>query len=159
MDDLALFDTALEQSDVATVMSGDFTAYRTGPGAITVDPSDWVQEGMRVEMTAPDYMGYQWYLNGSPIADDERISGSQEKVLVLDPVALTDAGTYTCVYDDNMGGSPLETTAFELEVLEADGVPVAGIGAIAALAALLGTAGCPLGPQAITTSFQHRRDN
>ena len=111
---------------------------------ITSSPGGgWIEEGMRVELTAPgDASTYQWYFGDTLLADGGSISGTQSQVLVFDPVALADAGSYTCVYDTAATDKELvETPAFELVVMSAGSLPVAGLIALGALATLLPAGG------------------
>lgn len=48
---------------------------------------------------------FQWYFEGVPLQDDSRITGSNTRNLAIVGLQLTDAGTYTCVYDDGTKAS------------------------------------------------------
>ena len=115
------------------------SAPATGPGVITSDPlPGWIQTGGNLTLTAPSGSGYQWYVDNVPIENSDRISGANLQVLVFTPALQDDAGSYTCVYDDGTGGKVLlETLPFELEVLAAGSLPVAGIAGLALAAAAL----------------------
>lgn len=49
-----------------------------------------------VTATGPGPFTYQWRLNGNPLADDNRISGSATDMLIINPASTTDSGFYGC---------------------------------------------------------------
>ena len=107
-------------------------------GVITSDPlPGWiVAEGLLV-LTAPSGSDYQWFVDGAPVENSGRISGATAQTLVFSPVLVGDAGMYTCAYDDGGGKALVETQPFELEVLPAGSLPVAGIAGLVAAGAAL----------------------
>lgn len=79
------------------------------PPWIRVQPTEQsVEVGTAIELrvvaSGVEPLGYQWRLNGVDLKDSERVSGSGTSTLHIDPVAPTDAGTYTVVVSD-AGGS------------------------------------------------------
>jgi len=74
----------------------------SGGGTVTPNlPPEATAEGERLEMHAPEGgSDYQWKKDGVDLVDDGRISGSQTRILVIDPLLPSDAGVYSCRYDD-----------------------------------------------------------
>jgi hypothetical protein len=115
---------------------------------ITVGPSNRITSnvtgldilaGIRLELTAPEGSSYQWKKDGIDLFNDWWISGVNSRVLVLDPLQLSDAGVYTCVYDNGARKEMVETEPFTLVVYEQSQVPAmapAGL-ALAALSLLV----------------------
>lgn len=48
---------------------------------------------------------FEWRKDGTPLADDARISGSQTDTLAIDPVQASDFGVYDCVVTNACGGA------------------------------------------------------
>lgn len=72
-----------------------------GGGAFTRDPLPInTVPGRRAVFEAPALVcvsaTYQWKKNGVPIAESSRIRGTTSNRLLLDPVLLSDAGSYSC---------------------------------------------------------------
>lgn len=127
------------QNEGDELVSNPFTVTASSAGAepIVSNPAPgFIEEGGPLTLTAPaGGLSYQWRYDGGDLSDTERVTGVNNRVLVFDPVMLDDAGPYTCVYDDGVEKTVLETPVFNLEVLPAGSVPVAGIIGLAMLAA------------------------
>jgi hypothetical protein len=104
-------------------------------GVITCNVGQgWIEAGMRVVLTAPTGTSYQWKEHG------EQLIGETAQTLVFDPVAESDAGEYTVVYDT--GTKELQETAlFVLDVLPAGSLPVSGLVGLGLLGAAMVTGG------------------
>jgi hypothetical protein len=128
------------QNEGDELVSNPYTVTVSVPGSepIVSDPiPGFIVDGGPLTLTAPaDALSYLWRFNGEDMSDTDRITGVNSRVLVFSPVSmLDDEGTYTCVYDDGSGKEIFETPPFELDVLPAGSVPVAGIIGLALLAA------------------------
>jgi hypothetical protein len=141
MDDVAMFDEALTADQVGTIMGGDFSAFLPAQGAqriVSKPAPGFIEEGGLLTLTAPaGALSYQWRFDDGDMSDttDGRITGVNSRVLVFLPVTTDDEGTYTCRYDTGSGKEIFTTPAFELDVLPAGSLPVAGIIGLALLAA------------------------
>lgn len=115
----------------------------TSVNEITVNPASWIVEGMRVELTAPaGGTDYTWEKDGIPVLNDpSRVTGAQERMLVLDPVEAGDSGSYVCWYDDGSTKALVSTPPFALVVNPSGAVPVSGIAGLALLTGILITTG------------------
>ncbi len=112
---------------------------------ITVSPAGFIEEGVRLTMTAPPGTGYVWKKHGVPMTDNApRVLGVNSQVLVLAPAVEADSDVYTCTYND--GTKAITTTdPYTLMIAPAGSLPVAGPLALAILAALLGGIGVARG--------------
>ena len=120
-------------------LTTDYTPYLAqapaGTTEIVCSPgAGFIEEGMRVVLTAPDGLNHQWYFEGSAVV------GGTSQELVLDPVQLSDAGSYVCRYDDE-SKAVVDTPAYDLAVLPADSLPVAGLVGLGILIGLAGLGG------------------
>jgi autotransporter-associated beta strand protein len=61
-----------------------------------------------------DQLGYQWYKDGSPLADDSHITGSKTGMLVVWPATSADIGGYYCGITNPCAFSPTLTTTSSL---------------------------------------------
>ena len=103
LDDIAIFAGALSQSEIQTVMSGDFSAYLGGGAKIIIQPvSQTVDEGANVAFTvvaqgvAP--LTYQWYFNGTNV-----LSAETNSSLSLTNVQASQAGSYSVNVTNSLG--------------------------------------------------------
>lgn len=93
-------------------------------------PGGFVEEGKKIQLTAPEGTGHVWFKNGVPVDGlDPRISGADGPVLVIDPVLNGDAGAYECMYSDSLLHLQV-TLPHNLLVLSDEEVPIGGSGAI-----------------------------
>jgi hypothetical protein len=104
----------------------------------------FIEEDGYLTLTAPlgSGLSYEWYFNHSstPMSDTHRITGTNSRVLRFAPVLKEDEGPYTCVYDAGTAKALVETPPFELTVLDAGSLPIAGMAGLCLLAvACLGT--------------------
>jgi len=132
------YTVSYNQSEGDALVSNPYTVTVSVPGAepIVSNPAlGFIVAGGPLTLTAPAGGSYQWRFNGDDMSDTDTITGTNSRVLVFLPVTTDDAGTYTCVYDDGSGKEVFETPPFEVAVLPAGSVPVAGIIGLALLAA------------------------
>ncbi|MFM1921726.1 MAG: hypothetical protein RLZZ303_3360 [Candidatus Hydrogenedentota bacterium] len=102
------------------------------------------EDGEYLVLTAPSGSGYQWRRNGLDMSEDApRVTGTQTRFLVFDPVFESDEAVYTCVYDDG-SKQVLETQPYFLEVYPANSVPVSNPWTLAGLCFALACAGVGL---------------
>jgi len=103
LDDVAVFSGALTQSQIATVMSGDFSGFLGGPARIVIEPlKQTVPPGSTASFTV-DAVGqapiqYQWYYDGTALA------GATNATLNLTDVQTPQAGSYTVSVTNSVGG-------------------------------------------------------
>ncbi len=78
------------------------------PPSITVQPTDqFVANGLNATFTltaagtAP--LTYQWFGDGDPVADSERISGAATPTLTINDVGPGDVSVFTCVVSNSVG--------------------------------------------------------
>ena len=53
---------------------------------------------------------YEWYKDGSPLANDSHLSGATTNMLVISPVTTADIGNYYCLIVDGCGNAAYTTT-------------------------------------------------
>ena len=102
LDDVAVFAGALSQSEIATAMSGDFSAFIGGPPGIVSQPeSQSVPLGSMATFSvgadgqAP--FQYQWYFNGTNKLSSATNPTATNATLVLTNLQLSQSGTYSVV--------------------------------------------------------------
>lgn len=121
LDDVAVFAGALTQSQIATVMSGDFSAFIGGPPGIVSQPqSQSVPQGSTVTFSvgadgqAP--FQYQWYLNGTNKLSSAGNPTATNATLVLNNLQLSQSGDYSVVVSNAISGitsQPANLSVFE----------------------------------------------
>ncbi len=79
--------------------------------------------------------GFQWKKNGAALTDAGLRSGSRWRELHILALRGTDAGAYTCEYNDGITKAP--AVFGPIEVTVSDPVPVAGAGGLVVVAGLL----------------------
>jgi hypothetical protein len=105
LDDVALFAGALSQSEIQTVMSGDFSAHLAGgPAQILAGPQPaTVVEGanasFNVEAQGQAPVFFQWYFDAT-----NRLAGATNATLLLTNVQFSQAGAYSVVVTNSLGG-------------------------------------------------------
>ncbi|HWD19387.1 MAG TPA: LamG-like jellyroll fold domain-containing protein [Verrucomicrobiae bacterium] len=104
LDDVAVFAGALTQSQIQTVMSGDFSSFFGGPGDVLSQPQNQtVPQGGAATFTvgaigkAP--LQFQWYHDSSPLP------GQTNATLNLANVQPAQAGNYTVSVSNSLGGN------------------------------------------------------
>jgi hypothetical protein len=97
-------------------------------GRITCNPGlGFIEVGGRVELTAPSGADYHWKRDGNLLSDDPpRVTGTNERTLVLGPIEETDAGVYTCVYSTG-AKAYVESLPLDLWLLLPGSLPVTGL--------------------------------
>jgi hypothetical protein len=94
---------------------------------------------MRLTLHVPAGLtAYQWKQDGEPLSDDGRIEGVNTDTLIFDPLQESDAGVYTCTFDNGVPKAEVTTNPFVLTVLAPGSLPVAGILGLGLLLASLG---------------------
>ena len=108
LDDVAVFAGALTQSQIATVMSGDFSSFIGGPPGIVSQPqSQQVPKGSNTTFTVgvdgqPPFR-YQWYLNATNKLSSADNPTATNATLMLTTLQLSQAGTYSVVVSNSLG--------------------------------------------------------
>jgi streptogramin lyase len=93
-----------------------FSSGRVGSVTSNLAALDFI-EGSRLELTAEvDAVGHHWLKNGEPMADGGTVSGVKTKTLVIDPLATTDTGVYSCFYNDGTTRGLHRTDGFSVTV-------------------------------------------
>jgi len=101
----------------------------------TIPPGRPVVEGGRLTLAGPPGSDYQWKLDGTPIANDPpRITGATSRYLVIDPVELGDAGSYTVEYEDGTVRAAAESDPFVVFVFA---MGTLGVGSVLAVEATI----------------------
>jgi hypothetical protein len=110
LDDVAVFSGALTQAQVATVMSGDFSAFIGGPAGFVSEPQQQAEPpGSTATFSAvangqPPFQ-YQWYLNGTNALSSTANPTATNATLVLTNVQFSQQGAYSIVVSNSLGGS------------------------------------------------------
>ena len=109
LDDVAVFAGALTQTQIDTVMSGDFSSFIGGPVNFVSEPqSQSVFQGADVTfgvgVAGQSPFQYQWYLNGTKLASVSNPTATNA-TLVLSNVQLNQAGTYSLVVSNALGSA------------------------------------------------------
>jgi hypothetical protein len=107
LDDVAIFAGALTQPQVATVMSGDFSAFLGGPPGIVTQPTgQTVTFGSTVSFGVGAYgqapFQYQWYFNGTNKLSGAANPTATNATLVLANVQFSQAGGYSVVISNSL---------------------------------------------------------
>jgi len=97
LDDVAVFNGALTQDEINTVMSGDFSAFLGGPATIISQPqSVKTQAGTTVTFSVgaigAQPLTYQWYFNNTSLG-----AGASGSTLAFNSVGPAQVGTYFVV--------------------------------------------------------------
>ncbi len=105
LDDVAMFAGALTQTQVQTVMSGDFSGFMGGPPGIVSQPQNlMVTPGstatFSVGADGSPTLTYQWYFNGTNMG-----AGATGATLTLNNVQPGQAGTYSVVVGNGTGST------------------------------------------------------
>ena len=95
------------------------------PSFITASlPEGFIEEGTTLVLMAPGGSDYQWKKGGVDVTPDgDRLTGITSQDLVFDPVVQSDAGVYTCAFD-NGAKVATETEPYTLDVLASGSLPV-----------------------------------
>ena len=102
IDDFAIFQGALSEGDIRTIMTGDFSAYVGGAPTLVTQPADKaVNKGLPATFTVTASstlpMTYQWRFDGADLA------GATGASLTLSNVQSSVAGTYSVVVRNSAG--------------------------------------------------------
>jgi hypothetical protein len=121
LDDVAIFSGALTQSQIATVMSGDFSSFLGGPPGLVLQPvSQTIQQGhpvtfsVGVDGLAP--FQYQWCFNGTNRISSASNPTATTESLVLPGVQFDQSGTYSVVVSNSVGSvtsQPVTLSVFQ----------------------------------------------
>jgi hypothetical protein len=120
LDDIAVFAGALSQSQIATVMLGNFAPFIGGaPGIVSGPQSQAVQQGSSASFTvgpsgqAP--FRYQWYFGTNAISAVSNPTATNA-TLVLNNLQLSQSGAYSVVVSNSISSvasSPATLVVFE----------------------------------------------
>jgi len=102
LDDVALFAGALSETEIRTVMSGDFSAFSGGPAHIIGQPqSQTVQVGatasFRVVAQGLAPVSYQWYFNGTTL-----LAGATTSSLTFTNAQAGQSGIYSVTVSNSL---------------------------------------------------------
>ena len=119
LDDVAVFAGALNASQVATVMSGNFTPFIGGaPGIVSQPQSQSVPQGsstsFSVGVSGQTPLQYQWYLGTNKISALSNPTATNA-TLVLNNVQLNQSGAYSAVVSNtvsSVASSPASLVVF-----------------------------------------------
>jgi hypothetical protein len=106
LDDFAVFNGALTESEVRKVMTGDFSAYLTNlqPKILGQPADEVINQGLNatfsVTASSQGATMYQWRFNGTAIA------GGTTSSLTLRNVQLSQAGAYSVLVSNGSGQTP-----------------------------------------------------
>lgn len=125
LDDVAIFNGALTQSQIDTVMTGDFSAFIGGPVNFVSEPqSETVFQGSTVTFSVgvagQTPLQYQWYLNGTNKLSSVSNPTATNATLVLSNVQLNQAGRYSLVASNALGSAtnqPVTLSVFKPQPL------------------------------------------
>jgi hypothetical protein len=119
LDDVAVFAGALTQTEVGTVMSGDFSEFIGGPPGIVSQPqSQAVSRGSTVSFSvgadgqAP--FTYQWYFNGTNQLSSASNSTAASPTLVLQDVQPGQSGNYSVVASNSISNVTSQAAALSV---------------------------------------------
>jgi hypothetical protein len=109
LDDVAVFAGALTQSQIATLMSGDFSSFVGGPAGIVSQPQNQtVPQGSATTFSVgPDGQTpfqYQWYFNGTNKLSSASNPTATNATLLLTNLQLGQSGIYSVVVSNSVGG-------------------------------------------------------
>ncbi len=108
LDDVAVFVGALTQSQIATVMSGDFSSFIGGPPGIVSPPQNQQSPPGSSATFSVGAFGqspfqYQWYFNGTNQLSGAGNPTATSATLVLTNLQFDQSGTYTVVVSNSIG--------------------------------------------------------
>jgi len=109
LDDLAIFAGALTQSQIVTVMSGDFSSFIGGPPGFVSQPQNQTEpQGSAATFSvAADGLApfqFQWYLNGTNKLSSASNPTVTNATLVLNNLQLSQSGIYSVVVSNSVSG-------------------------------------------------------
>lgn len=110
---VASSDCGERTSEAAYLYFGACVRIDESPASVTVDGGDGVVLSASASGLGP--FEYQWYRSGSPLRDDERISGATTPVLTLASTLPVDAGSYACVVTARCGAVSSGYAALDFE--------------------------------------------
>lgn len=108
LDDVAVFAGALTQSQISTVMSGNFSPFIGGPAGIVSQPqSQTVPQGSSATFSVGadglSPLHYQWYFNGVNQLSSASNPTATNATLVLTNLQLNQSGSYSVVVTNSIG--------------------------------------------------------
>jgi hypothetical protein len=103
LDDVAVFKGALSQSQVRTVMTGDFSTFVGGPAQVITQPQNQTVApgatvGFSVVGQGQATLSYQWYFNTNTL-----LTGKTGTTLTLTNVQANQAGSYSVIVSNSLG--------------------------------------------------------
>ena len=129
------YDVAVTATDGSSNAGSDATTNEltiqagSGGGTVTSNLAPAaIIDGERLELTAPaGGSDYRWKKDGVFLVDGGTISGALTQTLVIDPLALTDSGVYSCQYENGVARAVVETDGFIVTVLAVASLPITAI--------------------------------
>jgi hypothetical protein len=119
LDDVAVFAGALTQSQIATVMSGDFSAFIGGPPGIVSQPQNQSapqgsSSSFSVGADGQAPFQYQWYFNGTNQLSSATNPTATNATLVLTNLQFNQSGTYSVVVSNSIGNAPSQSATLSV---------------------------------------------
>ncbi len=110
LDDVAVFAGALTQTQIDTVMTGNFSSFIGGPVNFVSEPqSQTAFQGSSVTFSVgvagQTPFQYQWYFNGNAKLSSGSNPTATNATLVLSNVQLNQSGTYSLVVSNALGSA------------------------------------------------------
>ncbi|MGA2656274.1 MAG: LamG-like jellyroll fold domain-containing protein [Verrucomicrobiota bacterium] len=110
IEEVALFNRALSDAEVLTLYTSGVTRVCLDPQILSQPASEnlGVGDTASFSIVARDtgQLGYQWQFNGTNLADNTRITGSQSNILTITDAQLTDSGSYGVILSGPGGSYP-----------------------------------------------------
>ena len=109
LSDVAIFNGALTQAQIATAMSGNFSSFIGGPVNFIWQPqSVSAPQGtiatFSVGTAGQTPLQYQWYFNGAKLSSASNPTATNA-TLVLTNIQFTQSGVYTVAVSNSLGGA------------------------------------------------------
>ncbi len=127
-------DTPLVREDPAGVLE-DFRSWTLepigglGPPEVEFAHRSLYEEGDTLLFELPEphsqSLPIQWSKNGVPLVDDARIGGSQTPTLSIQPLVVTDSGSYSVTFDTGTKG-PAQISNIYVQVFPVGSLPAIG---------------------------------
>jgi hypothetical protein len=119
LDDIAIFAGALSETEIQTVMKGDFSAYVGGPANIINQPlNQTVDAGANANFTVVAHgqvpLTYQWYFNGTNL-----LVAATNSVLLLTNVQPSESGNYSVKVSNALGSQVSQPAPLTVNTIRA----------------------------------------
>lgn len=97
------YGTNTSSTTVVTVIKAPSIVQDISPSSATIVADTSLQLTVLVDGQLP--LSYTWQHNGSPVSNSGRISGANSNVLTINPVLVSDAGTYQLFVSNGSGST------------------------------------------------------